>query len=58
MCPVFAGSLTALLAPVNQFLQDVVTELTCETWERALTFSVYTVTGRAGRNVSVGNSLL
>jgi len=45
--PGFAGGLTALFAPVNQFLQDVVTELTCETRERALTFSVYTVTGRA-----------
>ena len=43
-CVRFCRILAALLAPVHQFFQDVVMELTRETRERALTFGVWTVT--------------
>src|SRR5215470_6416913 len=57
-CVRFCRILTALLAPVHQFFQDVVMELTCQTRERALTFSLWTVTGRTGRNIGAENALL
>ncbi len=33
-------------------------ELTCETRKCALTFSLWTVTGRAWRNIGAGNAFL
>ena len=50
--------LAALLAPVHQFPQNVVVELSCQTGKRPVTFGLRPVAGRAGGNVSTGNALL
>src|SRR5215468_265714 len=50
--------LTTLFAPVHQFFEGVVVELTCQTRKCALTFSLWAVTGLAWRNIGARNALL
>src|SRR6476620_3953024 len=47
--------LTALLAPVQQLLPDVVMELACQTRKCVGAFGVWPVPGSAGGNLSTGN---
>src|SRR6516164_5438712 len=56
-CIWFFRYLTPLLAPVDQFLDNVVIKLTCQTGKFPFAFSLWAVTGSAWGNVGVGNSL-
>jgi hypothetical protein len=50
--------LAPLLAPIHQFPQDVVVELTCQTRKRSVAFGLRTVARRAWGNVGARNALL
>src|SRR5215467_1935217 len=56
-CIWFFRSLTPLFAPVGQFLDNVVINLTCQTGKFPVAFSLWAVTGSAWGNVGIGHSL-
>src|SRR5215472_10380235 len=56
-CIWFFRSLTPLFAPVGQFLDNVVINLTCQTGKFRVAFSLRAVTGSAWGNVGIGTSL-
>src|SRR5271157_639902 len=51
-----SGILTPLLAPVRQFLEDIVRELTCQTRKLPVAFCLLAVTRSARRNIGIGDS--